>query len=266
MCTVGQFTYEKFIHICHNFSSQVSRATIRFRRYFLSDPKRTCTLDKQTAPFPRIRSRVNTHTLYHPFISFHWRIQGSARDVYPPLGLISFIFMLFPAKILTNNDISPNSRVYAPPVVVKLVRMTLLAEIELIHFSDLSSRGPNCQDNIQLFIQQLERISVHCVTNWHYKVLGVRQTSEWHFTHLRSQLDSLLSNCSSVYELYVKYCPRAISPYLLQNIWELSHVFSCLFRRLYINQCKFHSIISFSSVYPLVQHVLPRTSCSSTYE
>ena len=107
---------------------------------------------------------------------------------------------------------------------------------------------------------------VQCVTNWHYKVLGVKQTSIWHFTHLRSQYDSLPLNCNSVYELCVKYCPRDISPYSLQYIWELSHVFSCLFRHFYINQCKFHSIISFSNMYPLVQHVLPCSTDSTTYE
>ena len=108
-------------------------------------------------------------------------------------------------------------------VVAILVRMTLSTKIELIHFSNLSSRDPNCQDNIQLFLQQFEKFSVYCVTNWHYKVLGTKQTSEWYFTCLRSQSDNLLFNCNSVYELCVKYCPRTISPYSLQYIL-FSHV------------------------------------------
>ena len=108
-------------------------------------------------------------------------------------------------------------------VVAILVRMTLSTKIELIHFSNLSSRDPNCQDNIQLFLQQFEKFIVYCVTNWHYKVLGTKQTSEWYFTCLRSQSDNLLFNCNSVYELCVKYCPRTISPYSLQYIL-FSHV------------------------------------------
>ena len=101
--------------------------------------------------------------------------------------------------------------------VAILVRMTLSAKIELIHFSHLSSRD---QDIIQLFLQQFEKFSVHCVANWHYKVLGMKQTSEWHFTHVRCQSNNLLFNCNSVYELCVKYCPRTISPNSLQYIWE----------------------------------------------
>ena len=62
--------------------------------------------------------------------------------------------------------------------VAILVRMTLLTKIELIHFPNLSSRDPNCQDNIKLFLQQFEKFSVYCVTNLHYKVLGMKQTSE----------------------------------------------------------------------------------------
>ena len=133
--------------------------------------------------------------------------------------------------------------------VAILVRMTLLTKIELNHFSNLSSRDANCQDNIQLFLQQFEEFSVYCVTNWHYKVLDMKQTSEWHFTHLRSQCDNFLFNCNSVYELCVKYCPRVISPYSLQYIWEsFSYMFSTLFRCLYINQCKFHLIFHFIHV------------------
>ena len=44
------------------------------------------------------------------------------------------------------------------------------------------------------------------------------------------------------------------------------HMLSCLFKHLYINQCKFLSSFSFSSVYLLVQHVLPPTTDSTTYE
>ena len=49
--------------------------------------------------------------------------------------------------------------------VVILVRMTLLAEIELIHFSTLSSKDLNYHNDIQLFLQQFEKFSVYCVTN-----------------------------------------------------------------------------------------------------
>ena len=55
--------------------------------------------------------------------------------------------------------------VKVPITVAILVRMTLSAEIELIHLSDLSSKDPNCQINIQLFLQQFEKFSVYCVTN-----------------------------------------------------------------------------------------------------
>ena len=54
--------------------------------------------------------------------------------------------------------------------------------------------------------------------------------------------------------------PRAILTLFMNNsfndIWELSHVVSCLFRYLYINQC--NSYIQLS--HPLVQH-----TCTSTY-
>ena len=50
------------------------------------------------------------------------------------------------------------------PVAI-LVRMALSTEIELIHFSNLSSRDPNCQINIQLFLQQFEKFNVYCITN-----------------------------------------------------------------------------------------------------
>ena len=49
--------------------------------------------------------------------------------------------------------------------VAILVRMTLLAEIELIHFSILSSRDHNCHNDIQLFLQQFEKFCVYCVAN-----------------------------------------------------------------------------------------------------
>ena len=42
---------------------------------------------------------------------------------------------------------------------------TLLSEIELIHFSVLSSRDLNYHNDIQLFLQQFEKFSVCCVTN-----------------------------------------------------------------------------------------------------
>ena len=60
--------------------------------------------------------------------------------------------------------------------------MTLSAKPELIQLSDLSSRDPDCKNNIQLFLQQFEKFSVYGDTNWHYKVLGAKQTSEWQFT------------------------------------------------------------------------------------
>ena len=49
--------------------------------------------------------------------------------------------------------------------VAILVRMTISVKIELIHYSNLSSRHLNCQDNILLFLQQFEEFSVYCVTN-----------------------------------------------------------------------------------------------------
>ena len=49
--------------------------------------------------------------------------------------------------------------------VAILVRMTLLAEIELVHFSILSSRDLNYHNDIQLFLQQFEKFNVNCVTN-----------------------------------------------------------------------------------------------------
>ena len=99
------------------------------------------------------------------------------------------------------------------PIAI-LVRMTLSAKIELIHFSDLSSRDPNCQDNIQLFLQQFEKFSMYCVTNWHYKVLGMKQTSEWHFTCLRSQCDSFSYNCNSINTNVSCICNRTRKWYL----------------------------------------------------
>ena len=89
----------------------------------------------------------------------------------------------------------------AKDYVAILIRMTLSMKIELIHFSDLSSRDPNSQDNIQLFLQQFEKFSVHCVTNWHYKVLGMKQTSEWHFTCL----DLKVTISPAIVILYMSY-------------------------------------------------------------
>ena len=45
--------------------------------------------------------------------------------------------------------------------VVILVRMTLLAKIELKQVSNLSSRDLNCQDNIQLFLKPFEKSGVN---------------------------------------------------------------------------------------------------------
>ena len=53
-----------------------------------------------------------------------------------------------------------------------------IGKIELNQVSVLSSRGPNYHNNIQLFPQQFENFRV----NSHYKVLGEKQTVEWHFT------------------------------------------------------------------------------------
>ena len=67
-----------------------------------------------------------------------------------------------------NGDpqISKNSINFEWKKIVAIwVRMTLSAKIELTHLSDLSTRDLNCHNNIQLFLQQFEKISVHCVTN-----------------------------------------------------------------------------------------------------
>ena len=79
----------------------------------------------------------------------------------------------------TGGDATPRG-----VFVAILVRMTLSAKKELIHFPNLSSRDPNCQNNIQLLRQQFEKFSVYGDINWHCKVLGTKQTSEWHFTLL----------------------------------------------------------------------------------
>ena len=127
--------------------------------------------------------------------------------------------------------------------------MTLSAEIELIHFSDLSSRDPNCQDNIQLFLQQFEKFSVYCVTNWHYKVLGMKQTSEWHFTHLKSLLDSFSYNCNSI-NTNVSCIVQELSHHIHFNTSEShSHTFSSLFRHLYIKT----NVYSIQYLIPFVQ-------------
>ena len=136
----------------------------------------------------------------------------------------------------TNQDLFKRT-------VVILVRMTLSAIIELFPSSDLSSRDPNCQHDIQLFLQQFEKFSMYCVTNWHYKVLGVKQTSEWHFTHLRYQLDSFSNNCNSISTSIVQELSHPIH---FNTSESHSHMFSSLFRCLYINQCKFHSISHFT--------------------
>ena len=66
--------------------------------------------------------------------------------------------------------------------------------------------------------------------------------------------DSFSYNCNSIYLLCVNWLQRTSLP------------FSCLFRCVYIIQCKFHMFISFQDHHPLVQHVLPHTTGSSTYE
>ena len=58
---------------------------------------------------------------------------------------------------------------------------------------------------------------------------------------------------SSVKSLSYYYsCQEQLSPFVVKDIWELSHVLSCLFRQVYINQCKF-----------LMSCLIPRSS--STY-
>ena len=119
--------------------------------------------------------------------------------------------------------------------------MTLSAKNELFPSSDLSSRDPNCQHGIQLFLQQFEKFSMYCVTNWHYKVLGMKQTSERHFTHLRSQLDSFSYNCNSINTNVSCIVQELSHPIHFNTSESHSHMFFSLFRRLYINQCKFHA-------------------------
>ena len=100
----------------------------------------------------------------------------------------------------------------------------------------------------------------------------VYELSNWHNTQLicvKHVRISWMTTSSVRISPLLLFQPRAIRTLFMGNsfndIWELSHhVLSCLFRRLYINQCKFHMFISFINVYPLAQHVLPRTTTSTT--
>ena len=58
-----------------------------------------------------------------------------------------------------------------------------IGKIELNPSSVLSSDNTNCQNDIQQFWQQTEKLRGNGETNSHYKLLGVKQTVEWQFTH-----------------------------------------------------------------------------------
>ena len=62
--------------------------------------------------------------------------------------------------------------------------------------------------------------------------------------------------CQELLNDYLKYLISSwmqLSPFVMK---EVSHVFSCLFRQVYINQCKFHIINSSHSTC---------TACTTTY-
>ena len=98
----------------------------------------------------------------------------------------------------------------------------------------------------------------------------VYELSNWHNTQLIYVWSALetLEWPSQVWGSLIYYysCQEQLSPFVFNDIWELSHDFSCLFMHLYINQCKFHMFISHQDHHPLVQHVLLRTPVPSTYE
>ena len=76
------------------------------------------------------------------------------------------------ARLLYKNFLSADKHCY------DIGQNDTISKIKLFPSSDLSTRDQNCHDNIQLFRQQFEKFSVYCITNWHYKVLGTKQTSE----------------------------------------------------------------------------------------
>ena len=81
-------------------------------------------------------------------------------------------------------------------------------------------------NNIQLFLQQCEKSRVNGDShNSHYKVLGTKQTVEWHFTS--SDLKVTLSHAIVI--LLIPRCQLSIK--------RLSHVLL----QLYKYQCNFHS-------------------------
>ena len=119
--------------------------------------------------------------------------------------------------------------------------MTLSAKIQLIQVSNLSPRDPKWKINIQLFLQQF-KFSVYCVTNWYYKVIGMKQNIRMTFHTSWSQSDSFSYNCNSIWASVSSIVQELSHPIHFNTSESHFHMFSSLFRRLYISQCNFHSI------------------------
>ena len=117
-------------------------------------------------------------------------------------------------------------------------------------------RDPQRVDNNSQFLQQQWMTQRQCV----YELF------HWHNTQLISVKHMLrtLEWLSQVLESHIQL--NAIDTYSCKRHLRVSHVFSCLFRQLYISQCKFHMFISLQDHHPLVQHVLLRTPDSTMYE
>ena len=85
---------------------------------------------------------------------------------------------------------------------VALSAIDTYSEIELIPAIVLSSRYPNCINNIWLFYQHFEWSRVNEETNSHLQVLGTKQTVRWHFTS--SDLNVTLSHAIVI--LFILMC------------------------------------------------------------
>ena len=132
---------------------------------------------------------------------------------------------------------------------IKLVSLLCSLSI-LLHYLLVTSRNairdPQRVDNNSQFLQEAVNVSMN------FPIDTIPSSYEWSMLRTFEWL-----SISSWMQL---------SPLCYERHLRVSHVFSCLFRQLYINQCKFHMIISFQDHHPLVQHVLLCTTSSSTYE
>ena len=107
-------------------------------------------------------------------VSSHWEIANASA-----MCQVSNVSSVWDVTIDSKHK--KTSFIVKRPVAIS-VKMTLFSRIELFPAMVLSSRDPNCSNNIWLFYQQFEWLWVNGDSNSHLQVLGSRQPVRWHFT------------------------------------------------------------------------------------